>query len=100
MPPRSDADLKVWDPLVRLVHWSMVACVSAAWLVSEGRIHDAAGYLLLVLIAVRILWGFSGPRYARFANFVGPRHRFSDIQDKSMQVASPAILATILSAAG
>jgi cytochrome b len=64
------AELTIWDPLVRLVHWSMVASVSVAWIVTEGRIHDAAGYVLLVLIAVRVLWGLLGPHHARFASFV------------------------------
>lgn len=66
--------VRVWDPLVRLVHWSMVASVSIALIVTEGRIHDAAGYVLLALIAVRILWGFFGPEHAKFSNFAaGPR---------------------------
>jgi cytochrome b len=70
MREAAQAELKIWDPLVRLVHWSMVASVSIAWLVTEGRIHDAAGYVLLALIAVRILWGVLGPQHARFASFV------------------------------
>ena len=70
MPGPNGSDLKVWDPLVRLIHWSMVASVAVAWLVTEGRIHDAAGYALLALIAFRILWGFVGPDHARFASFV------------------------------
>lgn len=70
MPGPTGSDLKVWDSLVRLVHWGMVASVAVAWLVTEGRIHDAAGYVLLALIALRILWGFVGPSNARFASFV------------------------------
>ena len=70
MPGPSGSDLKVWDILVRLIHWSMVASVAVAWLVTEGRIHDAAGYALLALIALRVLWGFVGPDHARFASFV------------------------------
>ena len=31
---------------------------------------DGAGYALLALIAVRIVWGFVGPVNARFANFI------------------------------
>ncbi|MBR1215682.1 cytochrome b/b6 domain-containing protein [Bradyrhizobium sp. JYMT SZCCT0180] len=70
----SASALKVWDPLVRLVHWGMVASVSVAWLVTEGRIHDAAGYILLVLIALRVLWGFIGAERARFSSFVCTPH--------------------------
>lgn len=62
--------VKVWDPVVRLVHWCMVASVLTAWLVTDGRIHDAAGYSLLALIALRIFWGFVGPDNACFSSFI------------------------------
>jgi cytochrome b len=63
-------DRRVWDPLVRLVHWGMVASVAVAWLISEGAVHDGAGYILLALVLVRTLWGFVGPEHARFASFI------------------------------
>lgn len=68
------ATIKVWDPLVRTIHWSMVACVATAWTITDGAWHDGAGYVLLALVAVRLIWGWAGPPYARFVNFVhGPR---------------------------
>lgn len=63
-------DRLVWDPLVRALHWGMVASVTVAWLVSEGAVHDCAGYILLALVALRIVWGFVGPPHARFADFI------------------------------
>src|SRR3981081_65241 len=48
----------------------MVASVTVAWLVSEGAVHDSAGYILLALVALRIVWGFVGPPHARFAAFL------------------------------
>ena len=42
-------DRLVWDPLVRALHWGMVASVTVDWLVSEGTVHDCAGYILLAL---------------------------------------------------
>ena len=64
--------LKVWDPLVRLLHWGLVAGVTAAWLSREGwpALHDAAGHLVLGLVAVRAVWGLVGPGNARFRGFV------------------------------
>ena len=66
--------VRVWDPVVRLFHWTLVAAVATAFLAEEGgRLHDAAGYLVLALIAVRMVWGLLGPGHARFASFVaGP----------------------------
>ena len=64
--------VKVWDPLVRIGHWALVLCVAAAWITSEGGHvwHERLGYATLAIVAVRAFWGFVGPRYARFAQFV------------------------------
>ena len=64
--------IRVWDPFVRAFHWALVASFAVAWLSSENweRLHDAAGYAAGALVALRIVWGFVGPRYARFAQFV------------------------------
>ena len=67
---------RVWDPLVRLFHWSFAALIAAAWLTSdEGKwLHERIGYAIAALLAFRVLWGFVGSRHARFADFVrGPR---------------------------
>jgi cytochrome b len=62
----------VWDALVRIGHWALVAGVIAAWLTTEGwrEVHEAIGYAVLVVVAVRVAWGFTGPRYARFSQFL------------------------------
>ncbi|QDW66459.1 cytochrome b/b6 domain-containing protein [Luteimonas granuli] len=67
--------VKVWDPLLRLFHWSLAACVLGAFLVEEGDMaHRLLGYTALGLIAFRVLWGLAGPRQARFSSWVrGPR---------------------------
>ena len=67
---------KVWDPAVRLTHWSFALLVPAMWLTAENGImdwHRRLGLLLLGLIVFRIYWGFAGPVTARFSQFVkGP----------------------------
>ncbi|TAK39936.1 MAG: cytochrome B [Lysobacteraceae bacterium] len=67
--------VKVWDPLVRLFHWSLAACILGAFLVEEGdTAHQLLGYTALGLVAFRLLWGVVGSRHARFGDFVrGPR---------------------------
>lgn len=69
------AGVKVWDPLVRIFHWSMAASFLVAWLTADEweALHLWAGYAAAALVAFRLLWGLVGPRYARFTQFVrGP----------------------------
>lgn len=64
--------VRVWDPFVRAFHWALAASFSVAWLSSEnwGGLHAAAGYAAGAFVALQVVWGFVGPRYARFAQFV------------------------------
>lgn len=63
--------VKVWDPLVRVFHWSLVACVLLNRFVLEAGDppHQWVGYLAAALVSVRVVWGFVGPRHARFSDF-------------------------------
>ena len=63
--------VKVWDPLVRIFHWSLVILFTAnAFVVDdESTLHIWIGYTVAALIAVRIIWGFVGTKYARFDSF-------------------------------
>jgi len=64
--------LPVWDPLVRIGHWALVATVAGAWFTQHGggALHEWLGYASLALVVLRILWGLVGSRRARFTSFV------------------------------
>ncbi len=69
-------EIKVRDPAVRLFHWLLVGGFVTAY-VTEGDwldVHVWAGYLVFTLLVFRLMWGFVGPRPARFTDFVrGPK---------------------------
>lgn len=68
------ATVRVWDPFVRVFHWSLATSFLVAYITGDEieRVHIAAGYVIAGLIALRVVWGFIGPRYARFSSFVRP----------------------------
>jgi cytochrome b len=67
----------VWDLPLRIFHWLLAITFTGAFLTAESErwrdIHVMLGYTMLALIAFRVVWGFIGPRHARFASFLyGP----------------------------
>lgn len=80
----------VWDLPLRLFHWLLVISIAGSWYTAEksaegefveigdmflgyAQIHFYIGYWTLGLIAFRLIWGFVGPRHARFSSFItGP----------------------------
>ncbi len=66
--------ISVWDPFVRLFHWALALSFAVAWVSAEHAqgLHAAAGYVAGALVLARVAWGFAGPGYARFAQFVRP----------------------------
>lgn len=66
------ATVKIWDPFVRIFHWSLVASFAVAWLTAGElkNVHEIAGYAAGVLVTSRLVWGLVGSRYARFRQFI------------------------------
>lgn len=76
--------IRVWDPLLRIFHWGLVAAFTVAWLTAdEWQItHEVAGYTVAGLVAFRLVWGLVGNRYARFTQFLkGPGKTLAYIGD-------------------
>lgn len=71
----------VWDPFVRVFHWLLVAAVGFCWWsagrgidyelgVNWNQWHERSAYLVIGLIALRVVWGFIGSPFARFKSFL------------------------------
>ena len=75
--------VRVWDLPTRLFHWLLVFFVVG--LVITGytggnamQWHARFGYAVLTLLLFRIVWGFIGGRWSRFASFLyGPSSVFA-----------------------
>lgn len=69
-------EVRVWDPLVRIGHWLLVAGFFTAYIAGDDAqtVHVWAGYTVAAIVVWRLLWGLVGSRHARFSDFVrGPR---------------------------
>ena len=68
----SEPYINVWDPIVRIFHWTLVISFAITFLTEDDfmRLHSWAGYTIGILLLVRILWGFIGTHHARFSDFV------------------------------
>jgi cytochrome b len=65
--------IRLWDLPTRLFHWLFAAAVFGAIatdLLDNITWHSYCGYIALVLVVFRIIWGFIGPHHARFSSFV------------------------------
>ncbi|MGE6741872.1 cytochrome b/b6 domain-containing protein [Allorhizobium pseudoryzae] len=76
--------VRVWDPLVRVFHWGLATAIVTAWLTADDlqNLHEFAGYVAGGLIALRLVLGLGGSRYARFTQFIrSPRRTWHYARD-------------------
>lgn len=72
MPSES---IRVWDLPTRLFHWLLVAAVIGSVVTSQigGNAmiwHFRCGFAIATLLLFRLVWGFVGGRWSRFAAFI------------------------------
>lgn len=69
--------VKLWDPLVRLFHWSIAGIFIANYFFNEAgdSWHQWLGYIAVLWLVVRFFWGFYGSGAARWADFFPTRAR-------------------------
>lgn len=78
LPPGVER-IRVWDLPLRIFHWLLAFSVIAGWLLgqfgpAQMKLHFWLGYMVVGLLVFRVIWGFVGPKDARFISFVrGPR---------------------------
>ena len=84
----------VWDLPLRAFHWLLFLSIVGLWGTAKAdadymdwlakhfdvtwmQWHFRIGYCVIGLLLFRVIWGFVGPRHARFAHFLpGPARLF------------------------
>lgn len=63
--------IPVWDRFVRITHWTVAVLVIGELTVLDKHwaVHRWAGYVVLGLVCLRLVWGLIGSRHARFSAF-------------------------------
>jgi cytochrome b len=74
MDKNSGKKVYVWNWSARIIHWMMAISFTTAFITSlyEDLLHNhvALGFIFTLIILYRTIWGFIGPKYARFKHFM------------------------------
>jgi len=84
--PNENSRRLVWDLPLRLFHWLFAVSILASWATGKAGFewtpwHMRLGYWMIGLLIFRVIWGFIGPRHARFSSFLAsPRKTWSHLR--------------------
>ena len=76
VPLQARTFFPIWDIPLRLFHWTLLAAVAVAGVtgfvlpVNWLNLHLIAGTAIATLLLLRLVWGFTGSAYSRFASFI------------------------------
>lgn len=66
-----DVSLVIWQRPIRIIHWGL-ACVVLAnllWTVPTGMAHAVLGYVAILLVLARLVWGLFGHGYTHLCSY-------------------------------
>lgn len=79
--------VRVWDLPTRIFHWALALAVVGQLVTGLSGLmewHFRIGYLVLSLLLFRLIWGFIGGHWSRFASFVhSPRALFDYLRGQA-----------------
>ncbi|PKG76442.1 cytochrome B [Shewanella sp. Choline-02u-19] len=87
--------VKIWDIPTRLFHWGMLCLLGGLWWTAESgemEWHQLLAYCLMILLGMRLLWGFIGSDTAKFSHFVhSPKTVFNYLKKTKQHGISASI---------
>ena len=90
------AETKVWDPIVRIIHWALAFSILGAALTADHSswltVHIWFGSMAVLLVVTRLVWGLVGSPYARFSNFLKGPEGVVHYAGRMMRMKAPRML--------
>lgn len=97
--PAATRARRVIDASVRMFHWLFAACFTGAWLTADGErwraLHESLGYAAGGLLLFRLVYGWVGPRPARWGSLAGRLSGAGGWLRRAAQVRHPAEAAAL-----
>lgn len=77
---KQGASVVIWHPLIRLIHWYLVAAFFLNYFVVEAgaEVHQWLGYGAVLAVILRIVWGFFDKGYGHFRHLQLNRQAFTE----------------------